>query len=150
MAPKPKEKTKPSPAPSQPPPPIEDLFASLNKHIQRSEFQQAVKVADQGRNSFSHASSRLHPFSLPNFSFNLFLVNDPFFVFFLLFRCAVLSIAPGDEDAIRCKVVALIKDDNMNEALSTINQKPSVDFSFFKVGNFGIFSVFSDYIHLLR
>ncbi|GMN33284.1 hypothetical protein TIFTF001_041864 [Ficus carica] len=91
MAPKPKEKTKPSPAPSQPPPPIEDLFASLNKHIQRSEFQQAVKVADQ-----------------------------------------VLSIAPGDEDAIRCKVVALIKDDNMNEALSTINQKPSVDFSFFK------------------
>lgn len=46
MAPKPKSKTPQSP--SQPPPPIEDLFTSLNKHIQRSEFKQAVKVADQG------------------------------------------------------------------------------------------------------
>ncbi|PON71620.1 Signal recognition particle, SRP72 subunit [Trema orientale] len=93
MAPKPKEKPKPSPATSQPPPPIEDLFASLNKHIQRSEFEQAVKVADQ-----------------------------------------VLSIAPGDEDAIRCKVVALIKADSIDEALSAIRtyQKSPVDFSFFK------------------
>ncbi|PON64764.1 Signal recognition particle, SRP72 subunit [Parasponia andersonii] len=93
MAPKPKEKPKPSPATSQPPPPIEDLFASLNKHIQRSEFEQAVKVADQ-----------------------------------------VLSIAPGDEDAIRCKVVALIKADSIDEALSAIRtyQKSPVDFSFFQ------------------
>ncbi|KAL5541509.1 hypothetical protein UlMin_009219 [Ulmus minor] len=90
MAPKPKEKPKPSP--SQPPP-IEDLFSSINKHIQRSEFKLAVKVADQA-----------------------------------------LSIAPGDEDAIRCKIVALIKDDNIDEAFSAIKstQKPSLDFSFFK------------------
>lgn len=47
MAPKPKDKSKPSPSPSQPPPPIEDLFATLNKHIQQSEFDRAVKVADQ-------------------------------------------------------------------------------------------------------
>lgn len=46
MAPKTKEK--PKPAPSQPPPAIEDLFTSLNRHIERSEFEQAVKVADQG------------------------------------------------------------------------------------------------------
>ncbi|KAL5552525.1 hypothetical protein UlMin_039926 [Ulmus minor] len=90
MAPKPKEKPKPSPL--QPPPPIEDLFSSINKHIQRSEFKQAVKFADQ-----------------------------------------VLSVTPGDEDAIRCKVVALIKD-NIDEAFSSIKstQKPSLDFSFFK------------------
>lgn len=49
---------------------------------------------------------------------------------------AVLSIAPGDEDAIRCKVVALIRADDIDKALSTIqsSQRPTVDFSFFKVG----------------
>lgn len=44
MAPKAKDKGKLS----QPPPTIEDLFTSLNRHIERSEFEQAVKVADQG------------------------------------------------------------------------------------------------------
>ncbi|MBA0566818.1 hypothetical protein Golax_009070, partial [Gossypium laxum] len=80
-------------SPSQPPPPIEDLYTSLNRHIQRSEFTQAVKVANQ-----------------------------------------VLSVAPGDEDAIRCKVVALIKADKIEEALSAIlsSQKVSFDFSFYK------------------
>lgn len=48
MAPKPKEKPKAAASTSQPPPPIEDLFTSLNRHIQRSEFTQAVKVANQG------------------------------------------------------------------------------------------------------
>lgn len=93
MAPKPKDKPKPSPSPSQPPPPIEDLFASLNKHIQRSDFEQAVKVADQ-----------------------------------------VLSVAPGDDDAIRCKVVALVKADRFDDAISTIqtSKKVLTDFSFFK------------------
>ncbi|XP_010044754.2 signal recognition particle subunit SRP72 [Eucalyptus grandis] len=93
MAPKPKNNPKPSPSPSQPPPPIEDLFASLNKHIQRSEYKQAVKVADQ-----------------------------------------VLGIAPGDEDAIRCKVVALIKSDSIENALTTIQSAKNlpIDFSFFK------------------
>ncbi|XP_030449426.1 uncharacterized protein LOC115671891 [Syzygium oleosum] len=93
MAPKPKDKPKPSPSPSQPPPPIEDLFASLSKHIQRSEFKQAVKVADQ-----------------------------------------VLGIAPGDEDAIRCKVVALIKGDSIEGALTTIQSARNlpIDFSFHK------------------
>ena len=48
----------------------------------------------------------------------------------------VLSIAPGDEDAIRCKVVALIKADNIEGALSAIEtyKKSPVDFNFFKVG----------------
>lgn len=71
MAPKPKEKPKPSSAPSQPPPPIEDLFASLNKHIQRSEFEQAVKVADQGQSSFFFLLAlNIHFFFF--FSFNNF------------------------------------------------------------------------------
>ncbi|PPS03088.1 hypothetical protein GOBAR_AA17571 [Gossypium barbadense] len=93
MAPKPKEKLKAAASPSQPPPPIEDLFTLLDRHIQRSEFIQAVKVANQ-----------------------------------------VLSVAPGDEDAIRCKVVALIKADKIEEALSAIqsSQKVSFDFSFYK------------------
>ncbi|KAE8692312.1 SRP72 RNA-binding domain isoform 2 [Hibiscus syriacus] len=93
MAPKSKEKPKAAAAPSQPPPPIEDLFTSLNRHIQRSEFTQAVKVANQ-----------------------------------------VLSVAPGDEDAIRCKVVALMKADKIEDALSAIQsaQKVSFDFSFYK------------------
>ena len=94
MAPKPKEKSKSSSAtPQLPPPPIEHLFTSLNKHIQRSEFEQAVKVADQ-----------------------------------------VLSISALDEDAIRCKIVALIKDDKIDEALSAIKafSRATLDFSFFK------------------
>ncbi|XP_023541561.1 signal recognition particle subunit SRP72-like [Cucurbita pepo subsp. pepo] len=90
MAPKSKDKPKPSPS-SQPPPPIEDQFTSLSRHIQRSEFSQAVKVADQ-----------------------------------------ILSIAPGDEDALRCKIVALIKDDRIDDTLSAIQSSRTIDFSFFK------------------
>ncbi|KAK3014303.1 hypothetical protein RJ639_008874 [Escallonia herrerae] len=73
---------------------IEDLFTSLDRHIQRSEYEQAVKVSDQ-----------------------------------------ILSIAPGDEDAIRCKTVALIKGDSIDEALSFIREasrKFPIDFSFLK------------------
>ncbi|XP_011080276.1 signal recognition particle subunit SRP72 [Sesamum indicum] len=97
MAPKAREKAKPAAAAAAPPAPavaIEDLFTSLNRHIQRSEFDLAVKVSDQ-----------------------------------------VLSIAPGDEDAIRCKLVALIKNDSIDDALSAIQEfskKSSMDFSFFK------------------
>ncbi|KAK6776265.1 hypothetical protein RDI58_027266 [Solanum bulbocastanum] len=93
MAPKPKEKAKAS-AVATPAISIEDLFTSLNRHIQRSEYEQAVKVSDQ-----------------------------------------ILAAAPGDEDAIRCKVVALVKADSIEEALVTIkdcSKKGSVDLSFFK------------------
>lgn len=93
MTPKPKDKPKTASLQSLPPPAIDDLFASLNRHIQRSEFEEAAKVADQ-----------------------------------------VLLIAPGDEDAIRCKVVALIKVENIDDALSTINstQSAPVDLNFHK------------------
>ncbi|KAL6983831.1 hypothetical protein U1Q18_017205 [Sarracenia purpurea var. burkii] len=92
MAPKAKEKPKFSPA-SQPEIAVEDLFTTLNRHIERLEYVQAVKVADQ-----------------------------------------VLSNIPSDEDAIRCKIVALIKADNIDEALSTIDssRRLTSDFSFFK------------------
>ncbi|KVI09435.1 signal recognition particle subunit SRP72 [Cynara cardunculus var. scolymus] len=89
MAPKAKPKPSATPAVS-----IEDLFTTLDRHIQRSEYEQAVKVADQ-----------------------------------------VLSVAPGDEDAIRCKIVSLIKADNIDGALSTIvacSKKFPFDFDFFK------------------
>ncbi|KAL6516282.1 hypothetical protein OROGR_019587 [Orobanche gracilis] len=96
MAPKAKDKAKPAAAAAAAAPAvsIEDLFTSLNRHIQRSEYDLAVKVSDQ-----------------------------------------VLSIAPGDEDAIRCKVAALIKNDSIDDALSAIevySKKYSIDFSFFK------------------
>ncbi|XP_043723300.1 signal recognition particle subunit SRP72-like [Telopea speciosissima] len=96
MAPKTKEKPKPSSSsPSQAPAAIEDLFSSLNRHIQRSEYELAVKVAGQ-----------------------------------------VIAINPGDEDALRCKIVALIKADSIDRALSTIQDsekaKIPIDFSFFK------------------
>ncbi|XP_015058437.1 signal recognition particle subunit SRP72 [Solanum pennellii] len=93
MAPKPKEKAKAS-AVATPAIAIEDLFTSLNRHIQRSEYEQAVKVSDQ-----------------------------------------ILAAAPGDEDAIRCKVVALVKADSIEEALVAIkdcSKKGFVDLSFFK------------------
>ncbi|KAL8527529.1 hypothetical protein ACS0TY_005393 [Phlomoides rotata] len=90
MAPKTKEKAKAAAASV----PLEDLFTSLNRHIQKFDYGQAVKVSDQ-----------------------------------------VLSIAPEDQDAIRCKVVALIKNDSVDEALSTMQEfskKSSIDFSFLK------------------
>ncbi|KAL6193176.1 hypothetical protein ACLB2K_034260 [Fragaria x ananassa] len=88
MAPKLKDKQQ-----KPPPPPMEDLFATLNGHIEQLEFDKAVKVANQ-----------------------------------------VLAVAPGDEDAINCKVVGLIKDDKTKEALSVIRslKNPALDFSFFK------------------
>ncbi|KAK4358939.1 hypothetical protein RND71_021168 [Anisodus tanguticus] len=93
MAPKAKEKPK-ALATTTPAISIEDLFTSLNRHIQRSEYEQAVKLSDQ-----------------------------------------ILAAAPGDEDAIRCKVVALVKADSIEEALAAIKErskKASVDLSFFK------------------
>ncbi|XP_055815021.1 uncharacterized protein LOC129884760 [Solanum dulcamara] len=92
MAPKQKEKPKGSTA--EPPVGIEDLFTSLNRHIQRSEYEQGVKVSDQ-----------------------------------------ILAAVPGDEDAIRCKVVALIKADSIEEAQVAIQEcsrKAPIDLSFFK------------------
>lgn len=50
---------------------------------------------------------------------------------FLLFW-TVLSAAPGDEDALRCKIVALIKCDKIDDALAVILKVPN-DFSYFKV-----------------
>ncbi|CAN1152927.1 Signal recognition particle subunit SRP72 [Linum perenne] len=43
----------------------------------------------------------------------------------------VLSIAPGDEDALRCKVVALIKNDRYDDALSTIHSARKLQFDFY-------------------
>ncbi|CAJ1935611.1 unnamed protein product [Sphenostylis stenocarpa] len=89
MAPKPK----PVPLQPAPPPSLEDLFTTLNRHIQASAFDNAVKLTDQ-----------------------------------------ILAIAPEDEDAFRCKVVALIKNDRIDDALSTIksSRKQLDDFHFFK------------------
>ncbi|KAF1867947.1 hypothetical protein Lal_00042414 [Lupinus albus] len=36
----------------------------------------------------------------------------------------ILAISSSDEDAIRCKIVALIKDDRIDEALSAIRSSP--------------------------
>ncbi|XP_014506927.1 signal recognition particle subunit SRP72 [Vigna radiata var. radiata] len=89
MAPKPKSASS-QPAP---PPPLEDLFNTLNRHIQASAFDNVVKFTDQ-----------------------------------------ILAIAPDDEDALRCKVVALIKNDRVEDALSAIksSRKQLDDFHFFK------------------
>lgn len=67
-----------------------------------------------------------------------------------MFYFSVLSIAPGDEDALRCKVVALIRADSFDKALSTIQscQKFSTDFGFFKV-RFEHLSSFFGYLKLL-
>lgn len=48
----------------------------------------------------------------------------------------VLAAVPRDEDAICCKVVALIKADSIEEALVAIEEcsrKAPIDLSFFKV-----------------
>ncbi|KAG9132792.1 hypothetical protein Leryth_014055 [Lithospermum erythrorhizon] len=91
MAPKPKPK--PAPAAAPPSVPVEDLFTSLNRHIQNEDFNQAVKLADQ-----------------------------------------VLVAVPGDEDAMKCKVVALIKADNIDEAVEAIQRYSNkTDFSFLKL-----------------
>ncbi|KAG9446729.1 hypothetical protein H6P81_012857 [Aristolochia fimbriata] len=90
MAPKMKEKPKTPVASSVP---LEDLFASLDRHLQNFDYDQVVKVADQ-----------------------------------------VLSNAPGDEDALRCKVVALIKGDKIDRAVSIIqaSERLPIDLRFYK------------------
>ncbi|XP_061352959.1 uncharacterized protein LOC133297780 [Gastrolobium bilobum] len=91
MAPKPKLGS--SGSQPAPPPPLEDLFSTLNRHIQASAFDNAVKLTDQ-----------------------------------------ILAVAPGDEDALRCKVVALIKHERFDDALSAIqsSRTPPDDFHFLK------------------
>ncbi|XP_077228829.1 SRP72 RNA-binding domain-containing protein [Tasmannia lanceolata] len=46
----------------------------------------------------------------------------------------ILSIAPGDEDALRCKIVALIKSENIDLAFSTIKEFEGlpIDLKFYK------------------
>jgi len=48
---------------------------------------------------------------------------------------AVLKAAPGDEDAVRCKVVAHIKADEIDKALAAMRaaERLPIDFSFYKV-----------------
>ncbi|KAL2343424.1 hypothetical protein Fmac_004709 [Flemingia macrophylla] len=89
MAPKPKLAASQPP----PPPPLEDLFTTLNRHINASAYDNAVKLTDQ-----------------------------------------ILAVAPDDEDALRCKVVALIRADRVEDALSTIksSRKQLDDFHFLK------------------
>ncbi|KAF1855617.1 hypothetical protein Lal_00013873 [Lupinus albus] len=121
MAPKPK------PASSQPTPPpsVEDLFTTLNKHINASAFQNAVKLSDQS----PFISFR----SVFPFFISLIYIYDD-----LKLTLAVLAISSSDEDAIRCKIVALIKDDRIDEALSAIRSSPKSldDFGFLKVRYF--------------
>ncbi|KAK7399972.1 hypothetical protein VNO78_11170 [Psophocarpus tetragonolobus] len=90
MAPKAKAAAASQPAP---PPPLEDLFTTLNRHIQASSYDNVVKLTDQ-----------------------------------------ILAISPDDDDALRCKVVALIKDDRVVDALSAIksSRKHLDDFHFLK------------------
>lgn len=125
MAPKPK------PAPSQPTPPpaLEDLFTTLNRHIQASAFDNVVKLTDQS-SSISLLFSNTPPF--------IHIINVPLFYHRYLICIAVLAIAPDDEDALRCKVVALIKNDHVEDALSAIksSRKQLDDFHFFKARQF--------------
>ncbi|XP_057751010.1 uncharacterized protein LOC130969353 [Arachis stenosperma] len=83
----------PKAKPSQPPPPLEDLFTTLDRHINSFSFDNAIKLADQ-----------------------------------------ILVVAPADEDALRCKIVALIKDDRLDLALSAIRSSRThlPDFDFLK------------------
>lgn len=76
---------------------VEDLFASLHRHIEAGAFKQAAKVADQ-----------------------------------------VLKAAPGDEDAVRCKVVAYIKADEIDKALAAIRaaERLPIDLSYYRVTRF--------------
>ena len=122
MAPKAKEKQ-----PKTPPPvvSIEDLFTSLNRHIERVEYEQAVKVSDQGL-----------PFFPFHFMFLSYFLSQLLTYFPIVF--AVLAISPGDEDAVQCKIVALIRADNIDDALKAIDsfKKLPIDLNFFKVWKF--------------
>lgn len=66
------------------------------------------------------------------------------FDFFASFFVSVLAIAPGDEDAIKCKVVALIKSEATDKALKTIKAASSlsIDLSFYKVCYPSRFAIF--------
>ncbi|XP_039120897.1 signal recognition particle subunit SRP72 [Dioscorea cayenensis subsp. rotundata] len=90
----PKAKPKPSAPPATAAPvPLEDLFATLHRHIESFQYESAAKVADQ-----------------------------------------ILVASPGDEDAVRCKVVALIKADAIDRAMSAIKtfEKLPIDLKFYK------------------
>ncbi|KAJ0971066.1 hypothetical protein J5N97_019025 [Dioscorea zingiberensis] len=90
----PKAKPKPSAPPTSAASiPLEDLFSTLNRHIQSFQYDLAAKVADQ-----------------------------------------ILAVSPGDEDAVRCKVVALIKSDAIDRAMAAINAFKGlpIDLKFYK------------------
>ena len=125
MAPKAKPKPAPPPPAAQSPP-IEDLFSNLNRHVQNFEYDQAAKVADQGliSNFLFDGSNLVVRFLDLGFCWTFFYWILP-----------VLAIAPGDEDAVRCKVVALIKSDAIDKALAAIQRFDTlpIELNFYKV-----------------
>lgn len=75
-----------------------------------------------------------------------------FFNFFCTGLFSVLAVAPGDEDAVRCKIVALVKSDAIDKALSAIQGFAAlpIDLSFYKVNNLHSFFSNASYIKLLK
>lgn len=133
MAPKTKPKPQSQPATKVA---VEDLFSSIQRNSDDGKYDNVVKLADQGHSSFS-----LVHFSCISTRCTLIgvFLGDFFFDFDIF---AVLSILPGDEDALQCKVVALIKGDHFDRALSVIkaSKKSSADFGFYKVLQSDFFS----------
>lgn len=105
---------------------VEDLFASLHRHIEAGAFKQAAKVADQGQALHLLPPSAVRV-SCPNPRSNLIPTGS-----------AVLKAAPGDEDAVRCKVVAYIKADEIDKALAAIRaaERLPIDLSYYRVTRF--------------
>lgn len=90
----------------------------------------------QCRQTLRSESVSLHLTTLMLFFFSIFFIS--FIYWFSKLSFAVLAIAPSDDDALRCKVVALIKDDRIEDALSAIrsSQRSLHDFDFLKVCDF--------------
>lgn len=100
---------------------VEDLFTTLARHTKDSDFPKAVKVADQ--------SCRLSP---PPILLRSAPIRSDLC---LSFPFSVLAVVPGDEDALLCKVVGLIKSDDIDRAVRCIEgaQGLPLDLRYYKV-----------------
>ncbi|KAI3884957.1 hypothetical protein MKW98_002349 [Papaver atlanticum] len=119
----PKAKQKPKSSPLQPAVAIEDLFTISIVMFIIQNLKKLLKL-------------QIKVIFFPNLMkfFFFFFFHSWIFVILFCFVCVVLAIAAGDEDALNCKIVALIKADNIDLALSTIksSKNVTVDFGFYK------------------
>lgn len=92
---------------------LEGLFTRLDLQLKNSQFKKALKLVDE--------SEPKCPYISQDSQWERVLSTYGRMVIVCVCACAVLKLSPGDKDAVRSKVVALIELSRFDKAVEVIN-----------------------------